>query len=150
MAAHSSILAWKIPWIEKHGRLSSMGSQRVGTQPMYLPVLHYKVIPAIAWDMYSVTNEILLPASLFSLRDVTTPWFPGLHACVFFVTVFPLSFIWLIAKLFTMFLTPILSSLSVLLMRTATYFSFSFLDSQLSVPPALISFSLPIPEKSTA
>ena len=33
MAAHSSILAWRIPWTEKPGRLKSiqsMGSQRVG------------------------------------------------------------------------------------------------------------------------
>ena len=29
-AIHSSILAWKIPWIEELGRLQSMGSQRVG------------------------------------------------------------------------------------------------------------------------
>ena len=26
MATHSSILAWKIPWKEKHGRLQTMGS----------------------------------------------------------------------------------------------------------------------------
>ena len=30
MATHSSILAWKIPWTEKPGRLLSMGSQRLG------------------------------------------------------------------------------------------------------------------------
>ena len=30
MAAHSSILAWKIPWTEDPGGLQSMGSQRVG------------------------------------------------------------------------------------------------------------------------
>ena len=30
MATHSSTLAWKIPWIEKPGRLQSMRSQRVG------------------------------------------------------------------------------------------------------------------------
>ena len=30
MATHSSILAWKIPWMEKLGGLQSMGSQRVG------------------------------------------------------------------------------------------------------------------------
>ena len=30
MATHSSILAWRIPWTEEHGRLQSMGSQRVG------------------------------------------------------------------------------------------------------------------------
>ena len=30
MATHSSILAWKIPWMEKPVRLQSMGSQRIG------------------------------------------------------------------------------------------------------------------------
>ena len=30
MATHSSTLAWIIPWTEEHGRLQSMGSQRVG------------------------------------------------------------------------------------------------------------------------
>jgi len=30
MAAHSSTLAWKIPWMEEAGRLQSMGLQRVG------------------------------------------------------------------------------------------------------------------------
>ena len=29
MATHSSILAWKIPWMEEPGRLQFMGSQRV-------------------------------------------------------------------------------------------------------------------------
>ena len=30
MAPHSSILAWKIPWMEETGGLQSMESQRVG------------------------------------------------------------------------------------------------------------------------
>ena len=30
MAAHSSILAWEIPWPEEPDGLQSMGSQRVG------------------------------------------------------------------------------------------------------------------------
>ena len=30
MATHSSILAWKIPWMEEPGGLQSMESQRVG------------------------------------------------------------------------------------------------------------------------
>ena len=30
IATHSSILAWKIPWMEEPGRLLSVGSQRVG------------------------------------------------------------------------------------------------------------------------
>ena len=30
MATHSSVLAWRIPWTEKPGRLQPMGSHRVG------------------------------------------------------------------------------------------------------------------------
>ena len=30
MAAHSSTLAWEIPWMEEPGGLQSMGSLRVG------------------------------------------------------------------------------------------------------------------------
>ena len=30
MAAHSSILAWRITWTEEPGGLQSMGTQRVG------------------------------------------------------------------------------------------------------------------------
>ena len=29
MATHSSVLAWRIPWIEELGGLQSIGSQRV-------------------------------------------------------------------------------------------------------------------------
>ena len=30
MVTHSSILAWRIPWMEEPGGLQPMGSQRVG------------------------------------------------------------------------------------------------------------------------
>ena len=30
MATYSSTLAWKIPWMEEHSKLQSMGSQEVG------------------------------------------------------------------------------------------------------------------------
>ena len=30
ISTHSSVLAWKIPWIEEPGGLQSMGSQRIG------------------------------------------------------------------------------------------------------------------------
>ena len=30
MATHSSILAWRIPWIEEPGQLRSMGLQKAG------------------------------------------------------------------------------------------------------------------------
>ena len=40
MATHSSILAWRIPWIEEPGRLWSMGSQ-IRTQLSDLPYNYY-------------------------------------------------------------------------------------------------------------
>ena len=42
MATHSSILAWKIPWMEKPGRLQSIGSQRVRYD--WLTSLHFHFI----------------------------------------------------------------------------------------------------------
>ena len=33
MAAHSSILAWEVPWIEEPGRLQSIGLQKSWAQP---------------------------------------------------------------------------------------------------------------------
>ena len=43
MATHSSILAWKIPWMEKPGGLQSMGSQRVGHESdLTLTLLYQK------------------------------------------------------------------------------------------------------------
>ena len=36
MATHSSILAWKIPWMEEPGGLQSMGSQRVGDRELVM------------------------------------------------------------------------------------------------------------------
>ena len=35
LAAHSNILAWRIPWREEPGRLQSTGSQRVKTRLSY-------------------------------------------------------------------------------------------------------------------
>ena len=41
MAAHSSIVAWKISWTEEPSRLQSMGSQRVGHDWATSPSLHF-------------------------------------------------------------------------------------------------------------
>ena len=42
MATHSSILAWKIPWMEKPGGLQSMGLQRVGHN-LTTSLLHFNL-----------------------------------------------------------------------------------------------------------
>ena len=45
MAAHFSILAWKIPWTMEPGRLQSMGSQRVGHDGVTSLSLSMKSLP---------------------------------------------------------------------------------------------------------
>ena len=49
MATHSSILAWKIPWMEEPGRLQSMGSQSDTTEQ-----LHFHFLCLYAFFFFSV------------------------------------------------------------------------------------------------
>ena len=39
MAIHSSILAWRIPWMEELGGLQSMGVTKSQTSPSFLPLI---------------------------------------------------------------------------------------------------------------
>ena len=41
IATHSSILAWKIPWTEKPGRLEFMGSQELDVTDKYIYINIY-------------------------------------------------------------------------------------------------------------
>ena len=65
MAAHSSILAWKIPWTAEPGRLPSMGSQRVGhdwASSVSLFTFHFQ---------YSLEKEM---GTHFSILAWKIPW----------------------------------------------------------------------------
>jgi len=53
MATHSSILAWKIPWMVEPGRLQSMGSQRVG-HDRATSLFHFHTVI----HMYRINNII--------------------------------------------------------------------------------------------
>ena len=44
MATHSSILSWRIPWTEKHGRPQSMGLQRLNRLSTRAHRDHFKKI----------------------------------------------------------------------------------------------------------
>ena len=59
MATHSGTLAWKIPWVEKPGRLQSMGSQRVGHD--WATSLHF--------TSFYRTTEITHVSHFFSIRQ---------------------------------------------------------------------------------
>ena len=43
MAAHSSVLAWKIPWTGQPGGLQSMGSRGVGHNTSNLTHIHNRI-----------------------------------------------------------------------------------------------------------
>ena len=58
MATHSSILAWKIPWMEEPGRLQSMGLQRVGHS--WVTSLHFILTLNKADKTSSIKNKRLI------------------------------------------------------------------------------------------
>ena len=57
MAAHSSALAWKIPWTEEPGRLRSMGSRRV----RYNWATSLSLFTFLHWRRKWQTTPVLLP-----------------------------------------------------------------------------------------
>ena len=66
MATHSSIFAWRIPWIEEPGRLQSMGSKRVGHNWSDLPCNRRQWHP----------TPVLLPGKSHGRRSLVgcSPW----------------------------------------------------------------------------
>ena len=59
MATHSSILAWRIPWVEEPGGLQSTGSQRVRTG-----------LSDFTFTIFLTGQNIMLSESLFSLSKL--------------------------------------------------------------------------------
>ena len=63
MATHSSILVWKIPWMEEPGGLQSMGSQRVGhdwktTIPYSVFIIFFLELRFLNWKMRIITSTL--------------------------------------------------------------------------------------------
>ena len=68
MAAYSSILAWKIPWIEEPGRLQSMRSQRVRHDWVTSLQLPCSTSQIIIFNLFKDVNDDRGCWSLSSLR----------------------------------------------------------------------------------
>ena len=79
MATHSSILAWRIPWTEKPGRLQSMWLQRVdrtewltlndwliGILSLFL-FLFVSVLLELLWRVYHCPPTLCAPAGILGL-----------------------------------------------------------------------------------
>ena len=57
MGTHSSILAWKTPWVEEPGKLQFMGSQRVGhdwatSLHLIFTFIFKQYIECFIWDLF--------------------------------------------------------------------------------------------------
>ena len=77
MATHSSILAWKIPWMEEPGRLQYMGLQRVG---------HDWATPLQREFRVESRNEsprtLEKLAQVFRWLDIFRSWFYEPNSCI--------------------------------------------------------------------
>ena len=78
MATHSSILAWRIPWMEEPGGLQSTGLQRVG-QVMPLETVSY-----LRADFMTLSLRLVDSHLLSHLSDIWELWwYKFLSACNF-------------------------------------------------------------------
>ena len=60
IATHSSILAWKIPWMEEPGRLLSVGSQRVGHNWVTSPhPKRHNQVKCMVWEIKGKRDLII-------------------------------------------------------------------------------------------
>ena len=66
-ATHFSILAWRIPWTEEHGRLQSTGLQRVRRNRAtftFTSLLHTAVMSVVLQALQLLSSDPLLRALL--------------------------------------------------------------------------------------
>ena len=90
MATHSSILAWRIPWMEEPGGLQSMGSQRVGHD--WATSLHFSTSLQIFMCCIFITIQFLIIKFIFYF----CPWLILFRSLFFFI-----SLIWIFSVYFT-------------------------------------------------
>ena len=64
METHSSILAWRIPWTERLGRLQPMGSQRVGRHWLHVHMFQVywenSLLKGSVWGLYLKSENSFL------------------------------------------------------------------------------------------
>ena len=151
MSTHSSILAWKIPWIEEPGELQSIGLQRVRHGWSDSTHIHH-----FFW--FHVSAQFSSVQSLSRVRLFVTLWTAARQASLSITnswslpkptsieSVMPSNH--LIPCCPLLFLPSIFPSIrvfsneSALCIRWPKYWSFSFIISPSSEHPGLISFRM--------
>ena len=82
MATHSSILAWRIPWIEEPGQMQSTGSQRVGHDWVTSLIKDICIGYQYKCIHWRILSNYLRQLRKFSLK-VFPPLFFPLKVCLF-------------------------------------------------------------------
>ena len=80
MATHSSILTWKIPWIEKPGWLQSIESQRVGQNRSNFACTYFVMVQLS--QPYMITGKTIPLTIRTSVRKVMSLLFNTLSSFV--------------------------------------------------------------------
>ena len=86
MTTHSSILAWRIPWLEEPGRLQSMGSQRVGhdwatsLSLSFLSVLASCILVVCSW-VHMILELLCFFGELSTLSSWNASFYPWKLYC---------------------------------------------------------------------
>ena len=85
LAAHSSILAWRIPWIEQLGKLQSIGSQRrcylpccdgAGCHDLCFFGFFNSLMPGFSLSSFTLIKRLSRSSSFSAIRVVSfaSPW----------------------------------------------------------------------------
>ena len=77
LATHSSIPAWKIPWMEEPGRLLSMGLQRVGHDWMTNTLISCKTWLYLRWAWEAIICHsiyVVAPQVAQTVRHLPAMW----------------------------------------------------------------------------
>ena len=78
MATHSSILAWKIPWMEEPGRLQSTGSQSQTQVSDFILIVFFKNIN-ITTDKKRLRTFLILEDTNETITSNAIPWTGGIE-----------------------------------------------------------------------
>ena len=157
MAAHSSILAWRIPWTEEPGGLHFIRLQRLGDD-WSDSAQQATFVTSLKCTAQFVCPQFSSVQSLSRVRLFATPWITACQAALSITksrswprlrsieSVMPSSHLILCRPLFVLPPIPpsirVLSNESTLRMRWPKYWSFSFSIIASKEIPGLISFRM--------
>ena len=103
METHSSILIWRIPWMEEHGRLHSIGSQKIRYD--WSDLAHTGMTEVMSWKLLmrlglkSCVKYCCMHGNLLLLITYCFYWVNiGLHIAKLYSCRWIVTFPWLVEK----------------------------------------------------